>query len=83
MDSSTYGHLVNHGGYATGGIVSPSLTMVGTGDHETCFIPTGGTVSTLRAGYLLLMAGMPMVDLLAISHDADPDDGCAGVPAKV
>jgi hypothetical protein len=75
MDSSTYGSMVERGGYRTGGIVGehgPEIVWLDQGVHVTHattlaeFIQSSFTVG--RA-----------IDL----GPRDPDDGCAGVPARV
>jgi hypothetical protein len=84
MDSSTYGSMVEHGGPATGGLVGecgPELVRVGKGESVS-------TSTGMRATYALLPmrripgAGGTFAPVAGFNW-LDPDDGCAGVPAKV
>jgi serine/threonine protein phosphatase PrpC len=71
MDSSTYGSMVNHGGHATGGIASPTLTM-------TAFRCGADDAQLAETIGRLFAEGK-----IQLTTARDPDDGCAGVPAKV
>jgi hypothetical protein len=75
MDSSTYGSMVERGGYATGGIVGesgPELVWLNRGDHIT-------STATLAE---FIQSGFAAERMIEVFH-RDPDDGCAGVPARV
>jgi hypothetical protein len=74
MDSSTYGSMVEHGGYATGGIASTSTTKL----IDAGFTPASAT-GEMR---LLRHSGVVSIQLQR-PGTRDPDDGCAGVPARV
>jgi hypothetical protein len=75
MDANTYGRLVEHGGYATGGIVRHSgLVLVGEAGPELSFTTAGDVIT----------AGEMRLQLLASRtrrYYRDPDDGAAGVLA--
>jgi hypothetical protein len=76
MDSSTYGSMVERGGYATGGIVGeggPELVWLNRGVH------IASTATTLAAFIQSAFTAGRAVEVFR----RDPDDGCAGVPAKV
>lgn len=76
MDSSTYGSMVEHGGYATGGIVGehgPEIVWLDRGVHVS------RTSATLAA---FLQSGFTPERAIEVFR-RDPDDGCAGVPARV
>ena len=70
MDASSYGRMVERGGYATGGTVqSTGFTLIGEPGPE------------LSAA---LMRGSGFISVQLQPPGArDPDDGTAGVPAKV
>jgi hypothetical protein len=73
MDASTYGRMVERGGYATGGIV-----LVGERGPELTRLPAGCTVSSMAdAQFALMMDALP-----AAPRTVDPDDGAAGVLAR-
>lgn len=70
MDASSYGRMVERGGYATGGVVqSAGFTLVGEAGPELRFLRPSDEVLT-PAEYFR-------------RRREHPDDGTAGVPAKV
>lgn len=72
MDASTYGRLVERGGYATGGVVqSTGFTLIG---ESGCEIPAA-LMRAIGSGFISVQLRPPGA--------RDPDDGSAGVPAKV
>lgn len=92
MDASSYGRLVERGGYATGGTAGPAgFTFVG--EHGPEIASAGGWCPdwtprvTLTASGGLQFAetlGRLFADgQIRLPGEADPDDGTAGVPAKV
>lgn len=97
MDASSYGRMVERGGYATGGVVqSTGFTLFGDGTPETRFAsPAAGLVSRLDTSITasLLDAGFTPAVLWAVQDETlgwlsyygnpKPDDGTAGVPARV
>jgi hypothetical protein len=61
MDASTYGRLVERGGYATGGIVrTTGPTIIGNGDRE-CSLPLGITYGLDGPSALARLLAGPMV----------------------
>lgn len=113
MDASTYGRMVDHGGYATGGVVqSTGFTLIADGAPEASYRlcgehgpeisfasccgyiqPATGLVSrsdtriTLTvsgdAWFGATLQGMAAEGHIQLLGSRDPDDGTAGVPAKV
>lgn len=90
MDASSYGQLVeggSGGNYATGGFVGehgPEIVWTSGG----CYLPAAGLVSRLdtSATVARLLAGGFTPDSAwraVTTGDRDPDDGSAGVPAKL
>jgi len=74
VDASSYGRLVERGGYATGGTVrTTGLTLVGESGPELTFLAAGCTVLDPAEALLRQL----------FASRSDPDDGSAGVPAKV
>lgn len=68
MDAQTYGRMVERGGYATGGVVqNTGFTLFGDGTPETRW-PSA-------------CAAPPI--FLVLPEPRDPDDGTAGVPARI
>lgn len=100
MDASTYGRMVEQGGYATGGVVQSSgFTLVGEHGPEPLFVPRGGyiqpagLVSRSDTSVTLVTNPETSAQVSAMLQRAfrfseiriigGPDDGSAGVPAKV
>jgi hypothetical protein len=76
MDASTYGRLVERGGYATGGIVrTTGLTLVGESGPELTWL----NAANPSLGHPVTEAAFRQESL---STWPDPDDGAAGVPAR-
>lgn len=78
MDSHTYG---------AGGIIQPSMVYIGTGDHEHLVPSTANTKVTVSWSpsfdFTGLMRQMVQQGQIRLPGARDPDDGAAGVPAKV
>lgn len=73
MDASTYGRLVERGGYATGGIIHRSgLVLVGEAGPE---------LTPVTAGTVIMDDAEARLRQLFARRRCDPDDGAAGVLA--
>jgi len=72
VDASSYGRLVERGGYATGGTVqSTGFTLIG---EAGCEFPAA-LLRAIESGFISVQLQPPG------AHD--PDDGTAGVPARI
>jgi hypothetical protein len=94
VDAFSYGRIVEHGGYATGGVLvgehGPEIAWASAGG---CVMPAAGLVSRSDTSLTLTAAGTvmfaEMFSLLiadgrvVLPTERDSDDGTAGVPAKV
>lgn len=102
MDASSYGRMVERGGYATGGFVGESGPELVWANSGGCVMPAAGLVSNpdtsvtlevsktfgispsaVTPAFAALFMDLIRSGRIRLTGAQDPDDGSAGVPAKV
>lgn len=93
MDASSYGRMVERGGYATGGFIGEHGPEISFASCCGYIQPAAGLVSRLDTSVTLTVAGdaafaealqrVVAEGRIQLPGDRDPDDGTAGVPARV